>query len=383
MHPFCGVSNGRMTKLLILFAIALFLANQSEKYTRALEAEGRSYSVGKDVAFILLVVTLSLFTGFRASYNDTWNYKTAFSEMPGLMEFLEDPDNWNIFKNPLFYGYMSLLRSTWNDPQALIFTTSVFTQLCFLLFFKRYSQHFTFTVLLYFTLGTFCLTMGAIKQVCAMAVITLAIPCLEKRQWIRYFAAVLVAMLIHTYAVVFLVMPVFTQRPWKQFTYLVVLLLVLVMNNFRNVISEFMDQANELGKTLEEYEVFDNHTVNLLRLAVYAVPPLLSFIFMRWIFHDSDRLDHLLVHMSIISLACMSLGTQSGANMFGRMANYFELGTLVSLPWMLNKTFSKASGRVVMVLAAVCFFGFFVYQNRIAGSFDQMYSWIAWVKLFS
>ena len=192
-------------------------------------------------------------------------------------------------------------------------------------------------------------------------------------RWVRYFATVFVAMLIHTYAMFFLVLPIFTQRPWKQFTYLVVIVLVLVLNNFQDVIGEFMDQANELGKSLDETEVFDDHTVNLLRLAVYVVPPLLSFVFMRWVFHGSGRMEHLLVHMSIISLAFMSLGTQSGANMFGRMGNYFEMGTLVCLPWMLKQTFSRDSGKLVMAAAAVCFFGFFVYQNMLAGNFDQEY----------
>ena len=362
-----------MTKLLIIFAIALFLANKSEKYTRAVVASGHTYRAGGDTAFILLVVALSLFTGLRTSYNDTWNYISGFRKMPLLVDFLSDPKNLSIFKNPLFYGYLCFLRSIWNNAQVMIFTTAVFTQVCFLRFFKRYSQHFTFTIFLYFTLGTFCLSMGAIKQVCAMAVITLAIPYIEKRRWIRYFATVFVAMLIHTYAIVFLMLPIFTQRPWKQFTYLVVIVLVLVLNNFQDVIGEFMDQANELGKSLDETEVFDDHTVNLLRLAVYVVPPLLSFVFMRWVFHGSRRMEHLMVHMSIISLAFMSLGTQSGANMFGRMGNYFELGTLVCLPWMLKQTFSRDSGKLVMAAAAVCFFGFFVYQNMFAGSFDQEY----------
>ena len=362
-----------MTKLLIIFAIALFLANKSEKYTRAVVASGHTYRAGGDTAFILLVVALSLFTGLRTSYNDTWNYISGFRKMPLLVDFLSDPKNLSIFKNPLFYGYLCFLRSIWDNAQVMIFTTAVFTQVCFLRFFKRYSQHFTFTIFLYFTLGTFCLSMGAIKQVCAMAVITLAIPYIEKRRWVRYFATVFVAMLIHTYAMFFLVLPIFTQRPWKQFTYLVVIVLVLVLNNFQDVIGEFMDQANELGKSLDETEVFDDHTVNLLRLAVYVVPPLLSFVFMRWVFHGSGRMEHLLVHMSIISLAFMSLGTQSGANMFGRMGNYFEMGTLVCLPWMLKQTFSRDSGKLVMAAAAVCFFGFFVYQNMLAGNFDQEY----------
>ena len=371
-----------MTKLLIIFVTALALAWSSEKYTRAMLASGNAYKPSRDVAFVLLVVALCLFTGLRGAYNDTENYIALFRDLPGLAAFLAKPGNLSPFKNPLFYAYMSFMKSVWNDPQAMIFTSSVFTQVCFLLFLKRYSESFTFSVFLYFTLGTFCISMAAIKQVLAMAIMTLAFPCIEKRQWLRYYLLVWIATLMHTYALAFAVLPFFTQRPWRQFTFLVVLALVLVMGNFREAIGEFMDQANELGKKLEEYEVFDDYTVNLLRLAVYAVPPLLSFVFARWVFHDSDQMDHLLVHMSVISLAFMSLGTQSGANMFGRMANYFEMGTICCLPWMLKQIFQKDSVRLVLTLAGVCFLGFFVYQNMIASRFDQSYKFISVLQLF-
>lgn len=370
-----------MTKLLIIFAIALALAWSSEKYTRAMLASGNTYKLSGDVAFVLLVVALCLFTGLRRAYNDTENYIAIFRNMPELGAFLAKPENLRPFKNPLFYAYMSFVKTVWNDWRVMIITSSVFTQVCFLLFLKRYSESFTFSIFLYFTLGTFCISMAAIKQVLAMAVMTLAFPCVEKRRWLRYYLLVWIATLMHSYALIFAVLPFFTQRPWRQFTFLVVLTLMAVMGNFREAIGDFMDQANELGKTLEEYEVFDDHTVNLLRLAVYAVPPLLSLVFARWVFHDSDQMDHLLVHMSIISLAFMSLGTQSGANMFGRMANYFELGTICCLPWMLKQIFQKGSVRLVLTLAGVCFFGFFVYQNMIAGRFDQSYKSISVLQL--
>jgi hypothetical protein len=95
-------------------------------------------------------------------------------------------------------------------------------------------------------------------------------------------------------------------------------------------------------------------------------------------------MDHILIHMSIISLAFMSMGTQSGANMFGRMATYFELGTICILPTMLKKTFDKQSYRMITAVACVCFIGFFVYANAINIDFGQEYRSITlWQFLFS
>lgn len=372
-----------MIKLLVIFGLALVLANYSEQYTRQMQLAGRHYSPWNDRAFLLLVAALVLFSGMRKGYNDTASYIRIYQNYLTLDEFFADPENFNIFTNPLFYFYISLLKTLNADPQVLIFTTSLFTQLCFMLFLKRYSPSFLYSVFLYFTLGTFTVSLAAMKQVVAMAILTLAFPALEKRQWVKYYLLVFIAMLMHTYALAFAILPLFTQRPWKLFTYLFVFAMVVLMMNFRGVISEFMDQANELGKTLEEYEVFDDHTVNLLRLLVYAVPPLISLVFQRWIFQGTTKTEHLLIHLCIISLAFMSMGTQAGANMFARMAHYFEIGTLCCLPFMLKRTFEEKSYRLVSAAAVFCFLVFFVYSNAINMRFDQQYEFAGFLSIFN
>lgn len=310
---------------MILLLVSVGLAWLSEQKTKEMEQTGQKYSVWNDGAYVLLVTVLVLFAGLRTSYNDTGNYISGFNQAPGLAEFLANPENWNPFKNPLFYAYQSFLKSYTDDSQVLIFTTSLFTQVCFVRFIKRYSENFTFSIFLYLTLGTYVFSMAAMKQVVGMAILTIAFPYLEKKKWVRYYVLVLIAMLIHTYAIAFAILPLFFKRPWKTFTFVFVAVVAVLMMNFTEVITEFMEQANDLGKTLAEYELFDDHTVNTFRLAVYAVVPLISFVFQRWVLNGATKTEHVLVHMSIISLAFMSMGTQSGANMFGRMATYFEL----------------------------------------------------------
>jgi hypothetical protein len=371
-----------MIKISILLAICVTLAWLSEKKTDAIRSEGYRYSVWNDNAYLLLVVVLVLFSGLRTAYNDTWNYISGFRSAPSIADLMTSPDAFNIFKNPLYYFTQSLIKDLTNDSQVLIFVTSAFTQICFLRFFKRYSENFTLSVFIYFALGTFNVSLGALKQVLAMSILTLAFPHLESKQYVRYYILVFLAMLFHTYAIFYAVLPLFSQKPWKPFTYIFVCLVAVLMTNFEEVIREFMEQANELGKTLEDYEVFHDHTVNLFRVAVYVVPPLISFIFQRRIFHNSNTMQHILVHMSIISLAFMVMGTQSGANMFARMAHYFEMGTVCCLPWMLKKPFDKASYRLVIIVTVLCFLGFFVYANGLSGSFDDEYRAIYFFRDF-
>lgn len=371
-----------MTKLLLLLAVSLVLAYISEQNTKAITASGQRYSVWSDWAYLLLVVVLTLFAGLRTSYNDTGNYIYGYKLAPGFGDWISDPENLNPFKNPLFYYFQSVLKTVTDDPQWLIFISAAISQCCFIRFFKRYSEHFTFSIFIYFTLGTFVFTLAAIKQVLGMALVTLAFPYLKKKKWLPYYLIVFAAMLVHTYAIAFAVLPFFRSRPWSAFTFLFVAATVVLMINFEEAITAFMEQANDLGKTLADYEVFDDHTINLFRLAVYVVPPLISLAFRKWVLHDSSRMDHILIHMSIISLAFMSMGTQAGANMFARMGNYFELGTICILPKMLKKTFDKNSYQLVTAIACVCFLGFFVYANSIKSDFDVEYQTISILTLF-
>lgn len=372
-----------MIKLLVLLAASLALAYLSEQKTRADRAVGYRYSSGTDWAYVGLVVILTLFAGLRTNYNDTANYISAYGQAPVFSQWIEDPENLNPFKNPLFFCFQSLLKSVTNDPQWLIFLTSLITQWCLVRFFKRYSEHFCFSIFIYFTLGTFIFSLAALKQVLGMAIVTLAFPYLEKKKWVPYYLIVFIAMMVHTYSIAFAVLPLFQIRPWRLFTYLFIAITAVLMMNFESAITAFMEQANDLGKTLADYEVFDDHTINLFRLAVYAVPPVVSLAFQKWVLYGSDRMDHVLIHMSIISLAFMVMGTQAGANMFARMATYFELGTICILPTMLKKTFDERSFRLITAAACVCFLGFFVYANAINIDFGQEYRSVSlWQFLF-
>jgi len=362
-----------MTKLLVVFAAALVLAYISEQNTKSTIAAGYRYTVWHDWAYILLVVVLTLFAGLRTSYNDTGMYMRSFSSAPAVSEFLGNSENLNPFRNPLYMFYRSALREITDNPQILIFTTSAFTQICFVRFFKRYSDSFTFSIFIYFCLGTFVFTLAALKQVVAMAIMTLAFPYLTENKLGKYYLLMITAMLVHTYAIAFAVLPLFRTKPWRWVTFVFLGIIAIIVMNFESAITTFLEQAEELGKSVSEEEVFADNTINVFRLAVYAVTPLISLVFQRWILRNSSQADYLLIHMSILSFAFMLMGTQAGANMFGRMGNYFELGTICCLPMMLKKTFNDRSYKLVSTIASVGFLGFLVYANGINSSFDQAY----------
>ena len=141
-------------------------------------------------------------------------------------------------------------------------------------------------------------------------------------------------------------------------------------STFEDTIGTLLEYADSMGKHVAEYEVFDGNQMNPFRVAVFAVVPVLSLVFRPWLAPEEDREKCILLNMSIVSLMFMLLAMMNGANMFGRLARYFVLGSVCTLPWILDRVFNARSARLIKLLAAVSFLGFFLYDNQ---GFSQAY----------
>ena len=77
--------------------------------------------------------------------------------------------------------------------------------------------------------------------------------------------------------------------------------------------------------------------------------------------------------MSIVSAFILTIGLVEGANLYARMAGYFEVATAVALPWMTKKLFTKQSAQLVTVCAAILYFGYFLYEFGVSKDFGSSY----------
>lgn len=368
-----------MLNLLLVTAVSVGLAYASEiSGWGGVTERGR---VRWDVFLILMTVVMTLFVGLRTNYNDTYTYIMGFQDTGSLTEFLADSDNLDVLHNPLFYLITTLFRGLTDNYHLYLMAFAVFNNILFVRFLRRYAPegNFALVVLFYFAIGVFTFSMAALKQITASAVLTLAIPALEDKKWLRYYLLVLIAGLLHTYAFLFAFLPLLTGRPWGWKTLLLLAATLVIMLTFEDSIGSLLEYADSMGKHVAEYEVFDGNQMNPLRVAVFAVTPVLSLLLMPWLRPQLDRRRCILLNMSIVSLMFMLLALINGANMFGRMARYFVLGTVCVLPWIFDKAFTPKSARVVKLLAAVCFLGFFLYDNQ---GFGQEYRSISLLQFF-
>lgn len=351
-----------MLSLILVMVASVFFAYCSER-TSGPSLGGSP--VRWDIFLVLMVVIMTLFSGLRTGYNDTATYISGFLNADSVSTFLSDPDNLNLLHNPLFYFVTSAFRSLTSNYHFYLLAFAIFNTILLVRFLRRYATqgNFAFIIYLFFSIGIFTFSMAALKQITATALLTLAIPALVDKKWCRYFVIVIIAGLIHTYAFLFLFLPLMTGKPWGWKSILLLLGTVGVMLTFESTISSILEYADSMGKHVVEEAVFDGIQMNPFRVAVFAVVPVAAFLFHKYLEPELDREKCIMLNMSVISLVFMLLGSMNGANMFGRMGNYFVLGTICILPWIINNIFTHNSVRIVKVVSVVCFFLFFLYDN--------------------
>ena len=159
------------------------------------------------------------------------------------------------------------------------------------------------------------------------------------------------------------------------------------MATYNITLGAFMEYAQSIGANVAEIEVFDGHSVNILRVLVYGIPPILALVFRRRLFYDSTRTENLFVNMSILSWLILMIGTVEGGNLFARMAGYFEWGTALAFPWMIYKLFTKKSTQFVFCIAGICYSIYFLYEFGVSKGFGDQYRaitlWQFIISLFS
>lgn len=361
-----------MTTLIIIFLFAMLFAYLTERTTVGEYGTQRQSSQNR-FFYVLLLITLILPIGLRRIYNDTGSYINNFLESPTITELFSSGEM-HILQNPAFDIYMSLVRTFTDNYSIFFLIPATFVMISYVNAIRRYVKPFSLGIGLLFCLGTYVFSFSAMKQTIAMAILLFAIPCLLEKKYVKFFVIVFIAFLFHTYAIAFVILPLFIGKTWNWRTLMFILAIIIIMWNFNSVIGSFLDFAGESGKAIAEYEVFDNAQVNILRVLVYAVVPIMSLIFQRYIFDNpSDKRYWLFISMSLISASIMILGTVNGANMFARMAIYFEFGIICSMSWMIRKIFVPQSAKLISSIASICFLVYFVYANLIATPFDYHY----------
>lgn len=370
-----------MKGLILLYWGTVFLMYLSQIYYPA-ETQLDSCQIAKrhfllrraDIFMIIIIAWMACFSFLRTSYNDTYNYIYAFQNSESLEEGFRSGIFTDWTANPWSELYESVMRSVTDNYHIYFMFPALLSSYAVVKLFKQFSVSPAFSLLIFFSIGTYIMYVAALKQCIAMFFLLLSLPYAIDRKYVRFYLLVLVAILFHTHAFMFSIVPLLMEKPWGKTTWILLGATLFAMATYDSTLGKFMNYAQSIGAMVAEIEVFDGHQINVLRVLVYWIPAVLALVFRQRLFTDSPRVENLFANMGIVSAFILTIGLVQGANLYARMAAYFEIATAISLPWMIRKLFTKQSAQYVTVIAFALYFGYFLYEFSISKNFGANYS---------
>ncbi|MFR1800563.1 MAG: EpsG family protein [Oscillospiraceae bacterium] len=373
-----------MAKLILLYWGCVLLVYLSQVYYPA-EPQLTGKHIGRhsfmwrkaDIFMVIVIAWMTCFSFLRTSYNDTLTYIDSFRNAETLVEGFANGTFTDWTGNPWSMFYRSLMHDLTKNYHIYFFFPAFLSSFAVVKLCKRYSVNPAFSLLIFFSIGTYVMYIAALKQCLAMFFLLLALPYAIDKKYAQFYLLVLVAIFFHTHAFMFAIVPLLLEKPWGKVSWGLLGATAFAMATYDFTLGAFMEYAQSIGALVAEVEVFDDHQINILRVLVYWVPALFALIFRKRLFSSSGRTENLFVNMSMVSAFILTIGLVRGANLYARMAAYFEIGTAIALPWMFQKLFTRRSAQFVTIAAAALYFGYFLYEFSISKDFSSSYSSIS------
>lgn len=359
-----------MSELLPIVMTSLILAVLAHGHSR-FSTETGEYTRKDRLFWIIMAVAMIFFVGLRKGYNDTSAYRHGYELIDLSRGILEGVD-WKVGSNPGFNVTNNILRHLGFSTQSFLMFYAAVTNGIYLWFIRKYSKNLWASLFFFITMGCYTFTLAAIKQCVAVAFCLIATDRALKKQYVSFVLWVLLATLFHPYSLMYLIVPFLMFRPWSGKTWVMLGAFGLAGVLLQPLLGTVVNITTMLG---EEFDIssFSGEGVNPFRLAVVAVPVVLSFITRKPIKEKNDAQNNLFLNLSMLNAEIMFVAMFGTANYFGRLANYFLIFQTLALPWLFTH-FEPKSKRFLTVAAIVCYVAYFYYANVINQHFDSIYS---------
>lgn len=357
-----------MTFCLVILIICMVFGYLSQKHSeRLVQKSGRAWGAdahgvyaGLECWSVLLILILVFLCGLRVRYNDTGVYIQSFLQSPTLSALLKQP--LPLGDCPGFLCLQAAVRSLTDNEHLFIMLCAALCIAPLLVFLKRYSVNFFMSVFLFVTTEQLLFSLAAIKQAMAIAIAIWAIPLFLQKKYIRACIVVLFAALFHPYVLLFLLIPLLTGKPWGIKMVFLMVAVGCVALFFDSFINLALDFALSLGDDYPS-DSFEGTGVNVLRVLVFLVTPLLSLVFFERVRRDGDRYQHTFVNIATLCFGIMFLALFGTANLIGRVALYLSFSLALSLPYIFSKL-EKKSCTALSGIAMILYFGYYLYGIR-------------------
>ena len=367
--------------LLLLFGCtALAYLSTKKEIVRVDNQNERTinHAIGlSSIAFVVLLIILVCYSGLRTYSNDTTTYVSTFEKkIPDTLSEIGNIE-WKLGNNPLFQAYQIVLKSVFSaNGQIFLFVTALLTVTLTVVFFKKYSAVFGSSIFVYISFAVYAFSFAAMKQCLAAAIAIWAVPLFLRKKRITSILLIVIAMLIHTYVVVFFAFFFLHKNVWDKRAVLIIAVTIISGVAFTTVVDSALNLTSLIG---EEYSInsFEGNSINVFRVFAYWAVPILSFIYRKEVREKNDRFLNICVNLSFVSACFVTLALAGAATPLGRMANYLDTFTCIALPGVITCVSDERAEKKYLTLLSYGFFFvyYLAYYNKFMPNFvDSLFT---------
>lgn len=347
----------------LLIVVAWFASAARQTYT--VEIHGRTEKRYGWIPVLIIMIPMIIAAAKRSpAIGDTSAYIAGFRDTTASFSAIPEALA-REGKDKGFSVFNILIKMIIGDHYQLYFgIIAAICLFCVAYVYRKYSCNFAMSMFLFLASSDYIQwTHNGMRQFIAVCIVFAATELLLKKKYLLYIPIVLLASTIHATALLMIPVCFIVQgKAWNTRS-VIFTAAALVAINYSGALSDlivgFMSDtqySNEVGQFLE------TEGTNILRVVVFAVPPILALFFKRYLDAARYPILDLSVNMSIISMGAYIISSVTSGIFIGRIPIYFSLYNYILLPWLVENVFEKRSRKLVYAVIIVCYMYFYYYQ---------------------
>lgn len=320
-------------------------------------------------AFVVFVPIIWM-AGHRGYVGDTVAYVDGFNKMPDTIAQLPEYIA-GIEKDKGFSVLSVVIKSIVKNNKEAYFTVLAAIQgVCIVSVFRKYSSQYIVSVFLFIASTDYISWMyNGVRQFTAVTIAFSATTLMLKKKYILLLLSILLASTMHQSALLMIPFVLIAQgKAWNKKT-MIFIVFALVAITFVGNFTNFLDSAladTQYANVVSDYTSWNDDGTSPLRVMVYCVPVLFSYIGRKYIRSIDNPLIDFCTNMSIISAGVYIISMFTSGIFLGRIPIYCSLYGYILLPWEIENLFNEDTRGMIYSALVVCYLIFYYYQMHMA-----------------
>lgn len=314
-------------------------------------------------AIILALLSMALFAGLRDRYvgTDTATYVYGFSNV--LNESLEGNFSEIFFEEPGYYLLEVFVHLFTDQYWGLLFAVAVICSVNVLYIINKYSENKVLSLFIYITLGYYLFCFNAARQAIALSIYMLALPCIEKKQIVKYCIIVVIAAMFHKTILIMLPMYFILRMrySWKSVSLIVILGFIIASALPGLIVS--VSQIDEKYMLYASMKATGGYLLTSFYILLTIFFMIMRTNVVKEKIKEYDIFLLMLICGSVIYLVVLLTGAYIEIT---RFAAYFQIASIFLFAKIFNSNKHLVNIGVMTMICVGCLIYFYIFVTTMA-----------------